>query len=222
MKRFFTVCISAMFLSISALCQHFGGTEYNGKLESVSGESFLGDIFFDPATGKVTITNEKGSNHFTSRTASYFEYYDFEKNSIRKFFSLLYNNNPAFFELLKETSNLALLAKENVSSSRAIAYLAKASADNSSEAGIPTLSVKQNSETLYLADEKGNIKPYVVINKGEKIGTISNYVSPYLLSTLTRGKYQEIRKFARENHYSLKDKEDLIEVLSFYDEIARN
>jgi hypothetical protein len=223
MKKFFTVLLSVVFFHSLLSGQSIEGPDFNGKLETTTGEIVTGDIFFEAATGKVVVSDSQGSQYFSSRTATYFEYYDFEKNSVRRFFSLLYNNNPTFFELLKETSDLALLVKENVSSSKAIAYLSKASTSAiTTDMELEPVLEKSNSETLYLADKKGNIKPYVVINKGEKIGTISSYVSPYLLSSLTRGKYQEIRKYARENRYSLKDKEDLIEVLSFYDELARN
>jgi hypothetical protein len=223
MKKCFAVFLSLIFLNSFVFSQSLEGPEYNGSVETSNGEIISGDIFFDAATGKVVVTDSNGSQYFSSRTATYFEFYDFEKNCIRKFYSLLYNNSPTFFELLKETSDLALLSRENVSSTKAIAYLSKSSTSaGTSETQATPFAEKSNSETLFLVDKKGNIKPYVVINKGEKIGTISNYVSPYLLSTLTRGKYQELRKYARDNRYSLKDKEDLIEVLSFYDELARN
>lgn len=207
-------------VNFSLQSQGFDGEDYNGKLELPSGEYLIGDIFYDGTTGNVIITNEKGSEYFNARTTNYFEFYDFQRNTIRKFYSLLYSNHPTFFELIKETSNIALLARENISSSRAVAYITNSIESQNISHSQPTES-KTNSETLFLADEKGNIEPYVVINSN-KMGTNANYVTPYLLSSLTKSKYAEIRRYAKENRYSLKNKEHLIEVLDFYEQLNQN
>ncbi|HYG37168.1 MAG TPA: hypothetical protein VD908_01055 [Cytophagales bacterium] len=223
MKKLSCLILLMVVIISSLQSQGFDGMEYNGKIELASGDVVIGEVFYDASTGRVMLKNEKETEYYNARSASYFEFYDFERNTIRKFYSLLYSNHPTFFELLIEASNLALLSRENISSAKAIAYISK-SADETTAYYSDNQSAATNrakSETLFLADDKGNIEPYVVINRN-KFGTSANYVSPYLLSYLTKGKYADIRRYAKENRYSLKNKDHLIELIDFYDELSKN
>ena len=214
MKRivFLLLTMWAWSIEVNAQNEGFDAETYNGKVQLTNGEALSGIVTFEVPTGRVIVNNAEGIQTFNARSVSSFEYYDYDKNTHRKFYSLLFNNNPTFFELLKEANNLALLSKENISSSQAVAYLSNKGSINNS------LTDEKSSETLYFADEKGNIMPYAVVVQS-KLGITSNYLSPYLLSTLTRGKYPAIRKYARDKRYSFKDKEDLIEILEYYEEI---
>src|SRR5690606_22337463 len=79
------------------------------------------------------------------------------------------------------------------------------------------------SETLYLRDSEGNIKPYLRIENKDIDGRVFDRKrtkskvldSDLLVNVLRKDVLEKLEKFASENKLSFRDKDNLLEIFRF-------
>ncbi|MEQ9425301.1 MAG: hypothetical protein RJQ09_12830 [Cyclobacteriaceae bacterium] len=178
-----------------------------GKVKTLEGKTLEGHIYYSFQYQIVQVIINEKSVGFKSKDVAYFEYFDegFEKN--RKFYTIPYDRDangksePIFFEVIKELADVALVKTQ--------VYL---------NFDLMTGNSERLTETLYFADSKGNIKPYVEIV--HKLGGAAHrQIDPNGIRFVTKSKYYRVAGYIKDEKLNEKKEEDIVKILEYYEKI---
>jgi len=175
------------------------------------------------------------SHAYTSRSVTGFEFTDAVTGKQRVFYTLpaIEMNTdierPLFFEFLREFENFTVFSRmdpvsidKKMRSPTANPMDPIFLSDRTSTGGYARVVVSQ-SETIYLMDKNGVIKPYLQITEREVPGALVDFskvknkvLDDELLESLTAPLYDRVKECADKNQLSLKRKNDLLAILDCY------
>jgi hypothetical protein len=177
------------------------------------------------------------SKSFTARHVKGFEFFDEVAKKQRVFYSVEVEdktNNvkrPLFFEVLVDSKEFALISKiapirfeRKEYSTPAMFNPATGSFTAGRYYGYPA-TVSQ-TETLFLFSKEGEMRPLLEIKEKEIDGMFfdrsivkNRILDSDLLKRFTSPHYKELVSYAKENSLSVKEKNDLITLLTYYNSI---
>jgi hypothetical protein len=244
MRHLCNTAFIVLFFSSTALCQIsideelLAGPEwFEGSVLLNNGKEVEGLIKYNDKTDIVSIENGRNSKSFTARHVKAFEFYDEVRKSQRVFYAVevedKINNvkRPLFFEVLVDSKEFALISKiapirveRKEYSTPAMFNPATGSFAAGRYYGYPaTIS---HTETLFLFSKEGEIRPILEIKEKEIDGmffdrsVVKNRVlDDNVLKRFTRDHYKDLVSYAKENSLSLKEKNDLITLVKYYNSI---
>lgn len=208
-------------------------------LLAVNNEWFEGSILLNDNTtleglinldqsGVLSIRDGTISKVFTANNVRSFEFFDESIQKLRSFFTFPYEDSntnvvrPLFFELLKEYQFFAVLSKlDPVSVTGGVTPIYSPSISSTHK----TKLLVSQTETVYIMDQSGEIKPYFKTinrdssNKRFLSEKTSNKMieDDLLISYITEATYKELELYAEENDLEFKIKEDFLRILDYYD-----
>lgn len=177
-----------------------------GKVQLLDGKTLSGHIYYNFQIKVVQVIRDNKSTGFKSDKIAYFEYYDEGFERERKFYSIPYSfngtrNEPVFFEVLKELSDVALLKTQ--------LYLNFDLATGNSE---------RLTEVLYFADNKGNIKPYVeIVHK--LVGKTNRLLDKNGMTSVMKRNYYKVKNYMDQERLNEKKEDDIIRALEYFEKI---
>jgi hypothetical protein len=229
---------SSAFAQITIDDELLAGPEwFEGSLLLNSGKEYKGLIKYNDKTDIVCLENARESKSFTARHVKGFEFFDEVEQKQRVFYSVevedKINNirRPLFFEVLVDSRDFALLSKiapirmeRREYAVPAMFNPATGSFTSGRYYGYP--STISQTETLFLFSKEGEIRPLLEIKEKEIDGMFhdrsvvkNRLLDDDVLKRFTRSHYSKLVSYAKENSLSIKEKNDLITLLHYYNSI---
>jgi len=209
-----------------------------GSIMLNNGTELKGALRFESKTGLLSYQNGDINKTLTSKSVVGFEFFDESINKQRVFYSFPYKDPKTdiirnfFFEALKEFKGFAVLSKVDpvdIDQKFQNTYPAVNPVTGNPYVGgaaYPVTEVSQ-TETIYIMDAGGEIKPYIKITEKEidrmvfdSSKTKNRMLNEYLLKKYTQPYYEKLAAYARENKLSFKRKTDLLTLLDYYKELV--
>ena len=211
-----------------------------GSIMTNDGKELRGLLKYNDKSGLVAYENGSDKKSFTARNVAGFEFFDEETERQRIFYSLPYEdpqNNverPLFFEVIKEFAVFAVLSKVDPIDIDHKSIPTSAAFDPYTSTFVrgthygTTTEISQ-TETIYLMDPQGNIRPYIKIVEKEIDGifydtskTKNKMLDDDLLEEfIGPANNKKLVAYAKENDLSFKRKSDLIKILDYYSELIK-
>jgi len=197
----------------------------NGSVQ-INGKTIIeGLVRYDRNENIVTIKTKEDTRSFNAQGVQRFEIDDADG---MKYFISSPNKKTSdenatcyFFEILKECGHFALMMQE-----KAYTYKKVNNPVLSTPAGLgQTTRMVVVEKTLYIFDEEGNIKPYMIITESEGVAGISplpkvkvHIVDKGLIKYhMGEGdRYTEVKAYAKKNKLSFRDRNDLVTILTYF------
>jgi hypothetical protein len=220
-----------------------------GTILLMDGRKFSGLLKYNSKTGLLGFESGAVSKSFTARTVMSFTFFDAALGKNRNFISVEYQNlnvkdnaslNPLkskgavelrpvaqFFEVLFEAKTFALLsASSSVQvKTREPGYMPDASG-GSQMVPFSAGTTYSQTEMLFIFDDEGNIKKWIEITNKEidaylfeKKSTKRTNLEKDILEDYTAPHYQELKEYAKKNKLSFKKKEDILNILEYYNSL---
>lgn len=209
-----------------------------GTVMLVDNTEINGLLRFDEKRELLSFESGRDSRSFTPRKIIGFEYYDNRIERQRVYFSLPYTNIDSgeetygFFEVLRQYKNFAVLSRKSPVTYRK--KQAVTQAPNSDPLYGNTIwnqdaIILEQLETIYLMNETNTLTAFLEITQKEVERTLldrsvvkKNLVDKKLLRNFVGNYYDELISYAKEREWELDVKEDLIQLLDYYESISEN
>ena len=226
------------FSQISVEEELLAGPEwFTGSLMLNNGKEHHGLIKYNDRTDIVCLENGRESKSFTARHVKAFEFFDEVERKQRMFYAVevedRVNNirRPLFFELLMDTKEFALISKvapiridRKEYTTPAMFNPATGSFNAGRYYGYPA-TISQ-TETLFFFSKEGEIRPYLEIKEKEIDGMFydrsivkNKILDEAALEQYTNRHYKKLISYAKQNALDIKEKKDLMSLLSYYNQI---
>jgi hypothetical protein len=206
---------------------------FEGSIMLSNGDELSGLVKYNSSTGILSYQDGSESRVFTPLKVSAFEFFDESSQAQRIFYTLKYEDaetnvmRPLFFEVLKEYKTFAILCKSDRLEVGQQAYPTWASG---STYGKNTILVISQTETVYIMNANGEIKPYfMMVNSedgrksvvsGKDLKTENTMLDRDLLEEFIPAiDYQKLKKYGKENNLNFRDKQDFLKILAHYDQM---
>ena len=196
------VIVSIAFLCYStwSLGQLSSDEWHKGIVVTTDQDTISGEIKYDFPTNMITLVKKEAVIAFSSHKLIYFEIYDEDYKSYRKFYTIPYKNTsnymtPILFELQYE-SVLSLLSREKIvmeTSSMGYGY------------GLPIVSQPSVRYDFFFLTKAGKITQFSGSKKD-------------LLRILAKKK-NELQTFIKSNRLKTDELRDLVRIIAFYNSI---
>ncbi|GJM61138.1 MULTISPECIES: hypothetical protein [Persicobacter] len=178
-----------------------------GELVLLNGDTLAGALKYDFGNDAVLINAENRIRTFSSRKILYFEIYDSTVEDYREFFSIPYRVRsnykiPVLFEVLHE-GPLTLMSREEIVQETLPQY-------NYGYYGY-------NQNTYYSTQRKLSYDYYYLDIKGKVM--FFDFKKKTLLHIMRRYS-NEIKRFVKDNRLKYNDRNDLIRITDYYNELA--
>ncbi|HYG39402.1 MAG TPA: hypothetical protein VD908_12315 [Cytophagales bacterium] len=202
----FCLCFLFIFINTISFSQVFPSEIwYEGKVYLDSQETLRGHIKYDFDNDLIQVNSDNLIKTFSTRKFTSFEITDTDRNVVRSFYSLPYYRVsnykvPMMFELVKEGKNLSLLSREYITTETVPQYDFYTHRNYYFNRSV----VAYN---YYLLFPTGKIRQYH-FNKNE-------------LLDLLKDKSSEIKKYVKENRLKYDKREDLIEIVTYYNTLKK-
>lgn len=208
-----------------------------GRVLLSNGSELSGLLRFDDNSGILTFQDGDVSKTLIARSVAGFEFYDEETEKQRVFISIEYDDGQTtskfyFFELLKEAGAFAILSKIDpidvqMKSTGSSPYFAPT---GQYLPGTTFYSTEiHQTETVFIMDVNGGIKPYVKILErevsdlfGDRKRSRNKFVDKKLLENYTGNYFARLEDYAEKNGLSFKIKGDLLKVIDYYTELIKD
>jgi hypothetical protein len=208
-----------------------------GRVMLSNGNELSGLVRFDDNSGILTFQDGDISKTLIARSVAGFEFYDEGTKKQRVFISIEYDDGLTtskfyFFEMLKETETFAILSKVDpidvqMKSTGSAPYLGP-SGQHMPGTTFRSTEIHQ-TETVFIMDANGGIKPYVRIFErevsdlfGDRKRSRNKFVDKKLLETYTGNYFAQLEDYAEKNDLSFKIKGDLLKVIDYYTELIKD
>lgn len=211
---------------------------FQGSVLLTTGKELEGLIKYNDKTDIVSVENGRYSKSFTARHVKAFEFFDEVVKKQRVFYSVevedRINNakRPLFFEVLVESRDFALVSKIAPIRMERKEYTTPAMFNPATGGfaagryyGYP--STISQTETLFLFSKEGEIRPFLEIKEKEIDGMFfdrsyvrNRVLDEEVLKRFTSGHYKQLISYAKQNSLSIKEKDDLITLLKYYNSIV--
>lgn len=220
-----------------------------GSLLTIDGDELIGLISYDPDEEFVHFKTNEGSLRFRAGKIKAFEFDDEVLNKQRVFYSYEVDDSTkifdkhVFFEVLKDFGKFSVLSKPDrpkyeekntVRISDEVFYYSSPVTPGAMYPGrgieFSTYMKVTATETIYFANEKGEVEPYIqVITKlvgREWLNADKEKEKVLDKSVLTRYFSEEeltrMRTYAKDNSLGFRSKEDFLKILEFWEAIRSN
>ena len=204
---------------------------FEGSIMLSNGDELKGLVKYNSSTGILSYQDGSESRVFTPLKVSGFEFFDESLQVQRIFYTLKYEDSetnvmrPLFFEVLREYKTFAILSK---SDRLDVGQQANPSWSNNTTYGKNTILVISQTETVYIMNANGDIKPYfMIVNSedgrkslvsGKDVKTENKMLDRDLLEEFIPAiDYQKLKKYSKENNLNFKIKQDFMKILTYYD-----
>lgn len=205
-----------------------------GSIMTSDGIELKGLLRYNEHSGLLSYENGGEGRSFTSRAVAGFEYFDERLQKQRVFYSIPYDDErgisrPLFFEVMKEFRSFAVLSKIDPIDIEYKAISSPGAFDPTTGAFAPsgnygTRIETSQTETIYLMDAKGTVKPYLRIVETDIDGVIFDRVKTknklldgdLLEHHVGKEMNNALVRYAKEKDLSFKRKSDLIKILNYY------
>jgi hypothetical protein len=210
---------------------------FQGSVMLNNGKEFEGLLKYNDKTDIVSLENGKFSRSFTARHVKAFEFFDEVIKKQRVFYSVevedKINNvkRPLFFEILVDSKEFALISKiapirveRKEYTTPAMFNPATGSFTAGRYYGYPaTIS---HTETLFLFSKEGEIRPLLEIKEKDIDGMFfdrsvikNRLLDDEVLKRFTDPHYKKLVTYAKENSLNIKEKNDLITLLTYFNSL---
>lgn len=207
---------------------------FEGTILLTNGTQLEGLVKYNDRNGVLSYENGGESKVFTPLRISGFEFFDESYQKQRVFYTLDYEDSqtgverPQFFEVLRDYQTFAVLSKmDRIDLNEKI--VTNSSYYNLGSSTRTKVTISQ-TETIYLMNSDGEIRPYLeIVNSedgeksmltGKDVKTKNKMVDEdLLLDYLTEPVYRQLEYFANTNELKFKKKADLLKILEYYDTI---
>jgi hypothetical protein len=241
------IVVALLFLNVSSFAQKKKKDEepllretaewFEGSILLNDGTELKGLVKYNDKNGVLAYQDGTDSKVFTSSRVSGFEFFDESLQNQRVFYSFPYEDSqtgverPLFFELVRDYRTFAVLSRldqldldrENYSSPQPTGFGGLGYTSS-------TRLVVSQTETIFLMNSDGEIKPYLkTVNKedekfnlvsGKDLKTTSKMMDEDLLIEFIKEPlYSKLKVFARENDLKFKRKDDFLKILKYYDSL---
>lgn len=173
---------------------------HDGKIVLDTGDTIRGAIKYDLNNDLLQFQANKKNETFTSRKVLLFEIFDVTEKQYRQFYSLPYSmtggyKTPVFFELLEE-GKITLLCRE------AIEYRTYSNPYSYYGGGYTRMILVYK---YFLLQENGEIREFNE-KKNDWLSLMGN-------------KGEDVQKYAKTNHLSFDDKDELSKIVAYYNSL---
>ena len=199
-----------------------------------NGDELKGLVKYNSSTGILSYQDGSESRVFTPLKVSGFEFFDESLQVQRIFYTLKYEDSetnvirPLFFEVLREYKTFAILSKFDRLDVGQKANPTWNNNNNSYPYRDNTILVISQTETMYIMNSHGEIKPFFKNTNSEdgrkslisgKDTKIENKMidRDLLEEFIAPPEYKQLKKYAEENKLNFKIKEDFMKILKYYD-----
>jgi hypothetical protein len=235
----FAVCTSHLFAQVEIDEELLAGPEwFEGSILLTNGKEHKGLIKYNDKTDIVCLENARESKSFTARHVQGFEFFDEVEKKQRVFYSVevedKVNNvkRPLFFEVLVDSKDFALISKIAPIRVERKEYTTPAMFNPATGAftagryyGYPA-TISQ-TETLFLFSKEGEVRPLLEIKEKEIDGMFfdrtivkNRILDNEVLRRFTNTHYKQLVSYAKENSLSVREKNDLITLLNYYNSLT--
>ena len=205
-----------------------------GSILLNDGTELKGSMKYNDKIGVLTFQEGSDSRALTPRAVSGFEFWNDITQKQRVFYTFPYEDpqagfeKPQFFEVMKEFKSFAVLSKvDPVVAERKDITVPGTPDPATGNLGASryggTYSEMSQTETIFIMDIKGNIKPYVkIIDKEDShlfydaSKTKNKMLDEDLLEDHTGNLYSKLQVYAKENKLMFNRKPDLVQILNYY------
>lgn len=211
---------------------------FEGSIMLTNDTELKGLVKYNSKNGILSYQDGTESKVFTPSRVTGFEFFDESLQKQRIFYTLMYEDSetnvvrPLFFEALKEYKTFAVLSKSDRVDIGLKTDPVLRQYDPYSNTANRSETVISQTETIYIMNATGEIKPYFkVVNiedgrrsirTGKDEKTASQMIDRDLLEEFTTpSEYQHLKKYSKDNDLNFKIKEDFLKILNYYDEIIR-
>ncbi|MTI20672.1 hypothetical protein E1176_06535 [Fulvivirga sp. RKSG066] len=225
---------------------------YEGNVLLLDGSTVEGQLNFNFVSGVLRVKQGGAPEIFTSEKVLSFEFYKAGEN--QTFYSLPYDQGdtgrdvPTYFEVVYQLDNIAVLSRHSFEFSHKNFLAGNEYSNYSEDDRLLDLAERKETiyQTIYLADNRGNIIPYLSKKKKanrsyelfgfheegieyderkfresqlEKEVKVFSYVEKDALDKVVDDKLTHVKSFIKKEKLNPKTLEDLISILAFYNEL---
>lgn len=202
-----------------------------GKILLKDNNQIAGLVSYNYFEGIVHFRSGSDMKTFTAKNLLGFDFYDDDWGDQRDFRSIPFDaenegvSAPTFFEILIEFKHFALLSRLSDLETVKRTYPTDP-ISTSSPNGWVHKSVQQK-EIIYIFDDKGKVRPYMMVIHEEGVGkkrikSKEKVLDGDLLKEYLGKSYAELEIFAKEHDLSFKKKDDLLEILDQYQRMLKS
>lgn len=211
-------------------------TEWSeGTIKLSDGTTLAGLLLYNDKTGILRFESGETSKSLTARSVTSYQYHDAVIGKTRSFYAIEYEDSktgakrPLFFELVREYSEFAVLSKIDPVDVGQI----QSPYGNTFPNSTTTQTQVSQSETIYFLKPGSDITPVLRITNKEidsSFGIGLLVMVPYktkstkrkvegkdVLESYTEPYYDDLKKYAKENNLTFKEKEDFFKILDYYE-----
>lgn len=199
------------------------------------GTEIKGSIRYNDKNGLVSFESGSDNRSFTARSILGFEFFDHAVNRQRIFYTIEYDDSkgngkrPLFFEVLKDFKTFAVLAKMDPVGIKQKQNQGAAFSNGAIAVGVgggTTTKINQ-TETVYIMNSTGEIKPYLNITRKVVDRTLydrskikNKIIDDSLLKEyFVEPGYSKMIQYAEGKNLNFDVKEDLLLILEYYQDV---
>jgi hypothetical protein len=220
---------------LQAQPKNFDNLHYSKGIVVLNDGSLLsGQLKYSTREGLLFYKNDTESRVYTPRGVQYFSFSDSDKNPVRRFYSLKYEDELNggegfyFFEVIEELPAFAVLVKIDPMEIKSSVYYTTLA----STIGFPTttfnspykpIHYKKQDETVFLLKPKGDLQPYLItkyIYKNNRTYRRSRLFRKALLPKYFGGSFHKIEAFSKENKLDFEDRNDFLKMVGYYKQLS--
>lgn len=219
---------------------YVGPEWFEGSILLNNGTELKGLVKYNDKNDIVCLETAHDSKSLTARSVKAFEFYDESMQKQRVFYAVAIEdrqNNvkrPVFFELVMDLVEFALLSKlspikieKREYSTPAMFNPGTGSFSSGRYYGYP--STVSHTETLFVYTKEGLIRPYLQIVEKDIDGMFfdrsvikNRVIDDNAIKIHTSPYFGQLEWYARKNALRFEEKNDLIAILKYYDELKQN
>ena len=209
-----------------------------GNVTLTNGQELSGLVRFDDNSGVLTFENGDVSKALIAKNCAKFSFFDEELQKQRFFYSLEYDDRQTFkkfyfFELLRSFDQFAVLSKVDPidvqDKTQSTGPVMAPDGSFYSPGTYHTRTEVYQTETIFLMNNLGDIRPYVKIVErefdtlfGARKRSKNRFIDKGLLASYTGGRHAKLELFAEKNDLDFRIKGDLLKILDAYAELEKN
>ena len=227
--------------SIAEDVDFFAGPEwYEGTIVLNSGAKLKGLLKYNDKADILSYECGRESRSFTARSVKTFQFFDEIAGKSRSFCTISIEDRkhnvkrPLFFEVVMELNDFVLLSKlspikfeKREYTTPAIFNPGTGSFSAGRYYGFPsTISL---TETLFVMSSDGHVHPYLqIVDKDvdgvlfDRSSTKNRILDEEAIKNSTGPRYKKLTAFAKENDLHFDEKNELLKILSHYQQLTAN
>lgn len=208
-----------------------------GTVMLIDNTEIKGLLRFDEKRELLAFESGKDSRSFTPRKIIGFEYHDNRVDRQRIYFSLPYQNTDTgeetygFFEVLRQYTHFSVLTRKSPETVRKKQAVTQAPNTDPLYGTIwnQDAIILEQLETIFLMNDSGSLTAFLEITQKEVERVLldrsvvkTKLIDKKLLRNFVGSYYDQLISYAKERDWQLDAKEDLLQLLDYYESISDN